>query len=151
MAVVFQPYTITNKLMFCVCAAIANIWFSVIQHAVYSFSSWFLKTFVVYICIIFRLNFQLFDTHFLSSELTDVVPIDVSYFWIYVYIFMYCHSGQSCVDNCLLPWCMNLSLINLMIVQGVVLWKSWIRSQFSWLVHDILRGSWKHWLGNSLE
>ena len=126
----FWPYTITNKFKFCVCAAIANIWFSVIQHAVYSFSSWFLKTFVVYICIIFRLNFQLFDTHFLSSELTDVVPIDVSYFWIYVYIFMCCHLGQSCVGNCLLPWCMILSLINLMIVQGVVLWKSWIRSQF---------------------
>ena len=58
--------------------------------------------FVVYI-VIFRLILELFDTHFLSSELTDVSPIDVSYFWIYVHNFMCCHLGQSCANHCLLP------------------------------------------------
>ena len=64
----------------------------------YSFSSGFLKNFVVYNYVIFRLIIQLFDTHFLSSELPGVLPIDVSYFWIYVYIFMCYHLGKSCVD-----------------------------------------------------
>ena len=47
---------------------------------------------------------------------------------------MCCHLGQSCllalcwscVDHSLLPWYMNLSLINLKILPSFVLWRSWV-------------------------